>query len=34
MKKHMIETQSVVLKIYAINLPSYTCNEIPDEFKV
>ena len=33
MKKYIIETQSVVLKIYAINLPSYTCHEISDEFK-
>ena len=33
MKKYMIETQSVILKIYVINSPIYTCHQIPDEFK-
>ena len=30
----MIETQSIILKIYIINFPIYMCHQIPDEFKV
>ena len=34
MKKNMIETQSVILKIYVIDFPIYLCHQIPAEFKV
>ena len=30
----MIETQSIILKIYVINFPIYICRQIPDEVKV
>ena len=31
---YMTETQNVILKIYAINFPIYTCHQIPDEYIV
>ena len=30
----MIETKSIILKIYVINFPIYICHQIPDELKV
>ena len=30
----MIETQSIILKIYVTNFPIHICHQIPDEFKV
>ena len=34
MKKYIIETQSIILKMYVINFSIYTCHQIPDKFKV
>ena len=34
MKKYVIETQSIILKIYVINVLSDICHQIPDEFEV
>ena len=34
MKKYIIETQSIILKIYVINFPIYLYNQLPGEFQV
>ena len=34
MKKYIIETQSIILKMYVINFSIYICHQIPDKFKV